>query len=54
MRHRHWRSSQIRVFTLAENVSEERAKAAGEVLSRTEGTEALTSWHQSWKVANRS
>ncbi|CAK9010272.1 Solute carrier family 12 member 6 (Electroneutral potassium-chloride cotransporter 3) (K-Cl cotransporter 3) [Durusdinium trenchii] len=33
--HRNWRQSQIRVFTLAENVSEERAKSAGEVLSRT-------------------
>lgn len=33
--HRNWRQSQIRVFTLAENVSEDRAKAAGEVLSRT-------------------
>jgi len=33
--HRNWRQSQIRVFTLAENVTEDRAKSAGEVLSRT-------------------
>ncbi|CAE7714977.1 SLC12A4 [Symbiodinium microadriaticum] len=33
--HRNWRQSQIRVFTLAEDVSEEKAKAAGEFLSRT-------------------
>ncbi|CAJ1339809.1 unnamed protein product [Effrenium voratum] len=33
--HRNWRQSQIRVFTLAEAVTEEKAKAAGEFLSRT-------------------
>jgi len=33
--HRVWRSCHLRVFTVAENVSEERAKGAGEVLTQT-------------------
>jgi len=34
-RHRTWRSCQMRVFTVAENVSEDSAKVAAEALSRT-------------------
>jgi len=33
--HRTWRGSHIRVFTLAEDVSQEQAKAAGELLTKT-------------------
>lgn len=35
MRHRTWRKCRIRVFTIAENVTDEQAKGAGEVLART-------------------
>eukprot|EP00933_Yihiella_yeosuensis_P026841 TRINITY_DN20849_c2_g1_i1.p1 TRINITY_DN20849_c2_g1~~TRINITY_DN20849_c2_g1_i1.p1 ORF type:complete len:995 (-),score=167.31 TRINITY_DN20849_c2_g1_i1:230-3214(-) len=35
MRHKNWRKSNIRVFTMAENVSQEQAQTAGESLTRT-------------------